>query len=95
MESQDRPTETKVIVNSEEPHEELSNAHGWIYYQEGGCELQESLQLGFSTSQCSGVMLGRRAQHMGMEAALAFQELPALVSAHPSFLPSFLSSCPL
>lgn len=40
------------MVNSEETHEELSN--GWIYYQEGGCELEEGLQLGFSTSQCSG-----------------------------------------
>lgn len=42
------------MVNSEEPHKELSKGHGWIYYQEGGCELQESLQFRLSTSQCSG-----------------------------------------
>lgn len=36
--------------------------------------------------------LERRAQHIGMKAALAFQELPALVSALSSFLPLKLST---
>lgn len=35
--------------------------------------------------------LEMRAQHIGMKAALAFQELPALVSALSSFLPLKLS----
>lgn len=60
----------------------------------GGPELEDprdSFELDLIPRRAQPKVTRGEAQHIGMKAALTFQELPALVSG----LPSFLLSCPL